>query len=414
MDLRLAEAVIATFREAGTENHSKRFSGFHYRSWVRTYDWLDASGLALYFLARVRTLGIETAIPDRVLQRLKQNAADNQTKTDSMFDEFMAINHEFKNAGLSYVNLKGFTLVPDTCADIALRCQFDLDFLVSSKDIQCCESILMKRGYLLAGAGTGFKEFKAGSEQLPSVQDLYKAKTQRSVEIHFADYDAQGCIPWKNAPSNSQSKMWNGLELPVLSESDKFLGHALHLLKHLRSEWTRVSWILEYANFVSFHQENQVLWLEVQKHLTRDPGAKVAVGAATLIAEQSFGMVSIPEVLMWSVSELPIRVRLWVERYGNNVLMAKFPGTKLYLLLLRAMSHDEARTPGNVKKKLFPLHRPAKITVGRENKNLAMRLSQWRNQVSYFLFRLKFHLHHSCFFIIEEARWKRRITSLQG
>jgi Uncharacterised nucleotidyltransferase len=414
MDLRLAEAVIATFREAKNETLFDRFSGFNYRSWVRTYGWLDASGLALYFLARIRALGIETAIPERVLQRLKQNANDNQKKMDYMFDEFMAINREFKSAGLSYVNLKGFTLVPDACADLALRCQFDLDFFMSSKDIQSCQSILAKMGYLLAGVGTGVKEFKAGGEHLPSIEDLYKAKTQRIVEIHFVDRDNPDCSAWKDHLSGLRSKIWNGLELPVLSEADKFIGHALHLFKHLRGEWTRISWILEYANFVNFHQENRALWLEVQEHLTRVPGDRLAVGVVTLIAEQTFGLTSIPEVLKYSINWLPTRVRLWVERYGGSVLLAKFPGTKLYLLLLRAMAHDGAKPFRDVRGKLLPIHRPAKITVGHGNGDLLLQLRQRQNQANYFFFRLRFHLQQGFLYRIEEARWKRSTASLQG
>jgi hypothetical protein len=207
--------------------------------------------------------------------------------------------------------------------------------------------------------------------------------------------------------------MWRGSVLSVLSDLDKFLGHARHLFKHLKSEWTRTAWVLEYANFIRFHQENDALWLEVQKHLIRDLKTKVAVGAVTLFAEQSFGLVAIPETLKWSVRELPAPVRLWVERYGNNVLMAKYPGTKLYLLLLRAMSQDEAETLQKIRNKVFPIRRPPKVTVANRKISFMLQLNQLWNQFSFVFFRLRFHIRQGVFYRIEAARWKQSIASLE-
>jgi hypothetical protein len=414
MNRQLAEAVIATFKEAPAEIHYDRLAKFDYSAWVAFYSWLDASGLAIYFLERLYALRLTAAIPDRVLHRLEDNATDNRERSVSMLDEFVRINIEFQAAGLSYVNLKGFTLVPDACSDTALRCQLDLDFIVARNDVPSCEKVLEQQGYVLTGAKEHVREFKGGSGELPSVQSLYKTNLQKSIEIHVADgLEQDSTRHWNSELLRYRSKSWRGLEFPVLSDCDKFIGLAFHLFKHLKSEWTRASWVLEYANFINFHREDNVLWLEVKKHLSNNPEAKTAVGIATLLTDRTFGISYLPETLATAVMELPRLSRLWVERYGNRVLFSSFPGTKLYLLLQTALSLDKGTRSSEMRSKLLPMHRPSRITVDLDDQTPRFRMKQAKAEMYYFVFRLRFHIAQGFLYILEALRWKKTIASLQ-
>src|SRR5215469_8865160 len=186
MNPRFAEAVIAAFREADGGIHLRQLARLSIRDWRRGLHWLDASGLALYFRKRVASSCLEAYVPAEILNALDQRLEDNKQRTVQLFRQFEAINNAFQKNGAHYVNLKGFTLIPDYCPDPSLRCQFDLDFMIPHSELGLCQAILQSFGYAVTAKHENAVEFKAGSEQIPSIGDLYKSRSQRSVEVHFA------------------------------------------------------------------------------------------------------------------------------------------------------------------------------------------------------------------------------------
>src|SRR5450631_4506733 len=92
MNRRLAKAVIAAFRDDNAGTLRGLFAPFEERDWLRCMEWLHTSGLALYFLARTKTLGIADVMPARILQELETGYAENTVRTEDMFNEFVTIN----------------------------------------------------------------------------------------------------------------------------------------------------------------------------------------------------------------------------------------------------------------------------------------------------------------------------------
>jgi len=406
MNRRLAAAVIATFREDEVRAHRRRLAGFGIRDWRHSLHWLDASGLALYFLDRLKTSKLEDTVPAEVVAGLEARFADNQRRTKYLFAEFLRINQAFQEAGLRYVNLKGFTLLPDYCLDPALRCQFDLDLLVASADAARCRDILETFGYVITGNNEDVQEFKAGSARVPSVHNLYKAKPQRSVEVHFVSPPQTAAGLEDGRLARSQRRVWNGAAFPALCDADQFLAQAHHLFRHVRSEWTRTSWLLEFKTFVANRRDDTQFWNDVATRATTVTEGALAVGIATWLATEAFGEFAPRALTDWSVDKIPQPVRLWLECYGMEMLLTDFPGTKLYLLLNRELARDTVAGNNATLKKLFPLHGPPRVT-GPSAREIGPRARAVFAQLSYVLFRLRFHVAESSRYLVEARRWKR-------
>jgi hypothetical protein len=403
MDRELAAAVIATFRATDAPHHRQTLRAFAAHRWKHNFHWLDASGLALYFLQKLRTLEIKDAVPESVLSQLERRQADNEQRTASLFDEFVRLNTALTGGGLPYANLKGFTYIPDYCPNPSLRYQMDCDFLIEERDATRCCDILRSLGYSVVAANRHVIELKTGGPDTPRISDLYKTTSQRVVELHLCD-DSR---PDRHSSllQHRQLLQIRGGKYPALSAEEIFLAQTCHLFRHLRSEWTRISWLLELRHFVAARRDDAPFWRAVRLRADHDEQGALAVGASLRLAQNAFGHFACDELTNWSVEQLPAAVALWIERYGDEVLLADFPGSKLYLILEQALC-DGHQTRFMIRRRLFPRRAPANFVASPSGGPMQKLKAAWVSY-RYFFFRMRFHIVAGSQYFVESWRWKR-------
>lgn len=412
VDRRVADVVVETFSDCAEGFHA-RLSSIDLGSWERSYHWLIASGLALYFIDRLQSLNIEDALPSAMLEKLRQNLFDHRKRSAFMMTEFVSVNRAFLSAGVRYCNLKGFTFSPDYCPDPALRSVVDLDFLVDGRQLDLCRNVLNLLGYSQTTETRYEWEFKAGSSDLIHIQDHFKPRLQRTIELHFSTTSLPPYEPSCDERLNRLTqRAWDDCRFPVLTREDQFVGQALHLLQHLRSPSTRTSWLLEYKRFVTAHDDDRRLWEKVRKSSEPYPESYIAIGLASALSNQLFGGRSPASLDKWTLDCLPTNVRLWADTFGREALLAGPPGTKLYLLLEAELAHSDIDWSRRKRNKLLPVHSKAtQVIFPTPNANLSQRIRRQLYQIRFIFFRIRFHIVEDIRYLVASQRWHRLIAA---
>ncbi len=408
----VVEAVVAAFHDSA-EMSAERLSRFTARDWQRSYHWLDASGMALYFLDQLESLHIENALPAATLERLRGNLADNRQRGSAMLVEFASLNQAFQRAGLVYANLKGFSLSPESCPRPELRCQLDFDFLIDGTQLDLARNVLSKTGYELIAATPDVWEFNAGSDELTRITDHYKWRPQRCVELHFASSGPPTHLLFRDSRLERRTRhSWGGVTFPALTPADQFIAQALHIFKHLCTACTRLSWLLEYQHHVAVRYQDQAFWQEVRKHAESDAHTCIALGLATLLSFRILGGKAPAQLEEWTSARLPVAVKLWADHYGREAILADFPGTKLYLLLQEELRGNDDTWKQTKRRRLIPLRLAPRIVSVSSDDNAWKRMRSELFQLRFLMFRLRFHIFEGLHYLVEASRWKRRLAAL--
>jgi len=406
-ELQLREAALLTFCDPQPEVCSRlwHLSG---TEWQRLLHWLDTSGLALYFLARVTELDQSEMLPSDVLARLQRNLTDNTLRMKGMLAEFCAIHREFQRAVLRYATLKGFSLWPSSVPSPELRSQLDLDFLIAEESAREARSILERRGYRLRAVSGRSWEFKNDELPVRSLRDLYKDLPFRSVELHI-----EACVNKESSLlARAEMRRFRDIDMPVLSPLDLFLGQGMHAFKHICSECSRTAHLFEFRRHVIARHDDSAFWSELRARAEEFPRATIALGVVTLLITQVMGGFAPASLTDWTVDRLPVCARLWVQLYGTRVVFAGFPGNKLYLLLQKELAASGTPAKRSLRQALLPLRLPPLIAYATANETSPMRLRRYGAQVHFILFRLRFHIVEGFRYLRESLRWRRYMNGV--
>ena len=143
MKPKLAEAIVGFLSFSGEAcDQVPQLKKFSERHWNRTQGWLDDTGLALYFLHKLKDTGTANVVPSLVLSGLEKRFTANQKRVAYMARQFEFLNAKFHDRGVRYAVVKGFSLVPQFCPDARnLRHQGDFDYLVDDESLPMAQRI---------------------------------------------------------------------------------------------------------------------------------------------------------------------------------------------------------------------------------------------------------------------------------
>jgi len=400
------DAVLLAFCDRSSLENSC-LQGLSKRDWNKLLRWLDTSGLALYFYDRLKDLDKINLLPKAVRERLEQNLSDNTARTRGMLAELDAIQQELRCAGVGYAVLKGFSLWPHSVPHPQLRSQLDIDFLISVSGIERAIQVLKNRGYHLFAQSSNSWEFKKGQMREASLKTLYKPVRYGCVELHVAADRRRAAIL-----DRSQTTEYESVCMPVLSDADLFLGQGMHAFKHICSESSRASHLLEFWRHVAARRSDNAFWRDVRLVAEPYPRASVELGVVLLIATQLMGEFAPDTLTCWTVDRLPSYARLWVGLYGRRAVLGGSHGSKLYLLLQRELAADGAPASRSVGQVLVPRTLPTLMSYRPGRESLADRLGRHRIQLQVLYYRFRFHVVEGIRYLFHATRWRSHMARL--
>ena len=423
MNRALAQEIVGFLRVSGSPvNNLARLQEYPRENWHQASTWLDLSGLALGFYARLQRLGAEEAIPYGMAACLAKNCAEHRARIAAMSNEFNTINGRFEDAGVEYAALKGFTLVPDYCPDATLRPTYDYDYLISERAASAAEEVLRAAGFVRkqdrrAGHHAVFVPARPLVRETSTRRSLYSPALPRKVELHTSLWDEEELRVPLHIPQRPLDRrvrrQWDGQEFYALSEVDAFIFQALHTFQHILHNWCRLGWLWDVACFLERRSSDENFWTSLFASLE---GNKLLTEVVAMVMTLASGVfhAPIPNAMKGRYRDaMRGQVSLWIERYGWASALDNFANNKYTLFLHREFVPSAAVWREIRKRRLLPLHRPNRVAGTGSPSNLPSSRRGWA-QGRHVIQRFIHHAVSGARYALESRRWERMREVMSG
>jgi Uncharacterised nucleotidyltransferase len=413
----LSDNIVKFLSFSGSGDSIPALKRVSHRDWERALLWLDDTGLAFYFLQKLKDTNSAEVIPSALLSRLETNFAANQGRVENMSRRFDALNHSFDRAGVGYAVLKGVSLVPEFCPHAPLRHQSDFDYLVDAQSLPVAQKVLVEAGYTQTDSPSS-QEFIF---VLPTVEApsrggrQYSADAPHTVELHLdvwcVDVNRLPALPKLFTVERAETHAWNGLTFPALTDEDAFLVQVVHACQHLFSQWIRISGFFEIGNFLNRRAHDATLWNRVEERVGDCQMLREFVVLVCELAAKLFASPLPPLVRAWGTRIRP-GPRVWIEKYARLYAFcdlpayqfALFPRSKLVLFLHSQYETDTTARKAVDLKGALPFSRLSRIASSiRRKPALVLNVGYWKHQL--LVRRTIFHALAGLRYLCEIPRW---------
>jgi len=388
------------------------------RHGARLIRWLDESGLALSLLNSVRSHATGGGLSAEWRDALEGRRERNDGRLQDMLGEFQRLNDAFRAQGILAVTLKGFSLVPDFCADASLRHQTDFDFLVGPGDVDAAAEVLRSCGYStpqLSHSGESF--FTTPLHHVPSrTDDLYAIQRHRQVDLHvsltesspwlqvdFPGTDAEAVIPMSIS----------GISFNCLPLETRFLVQVLHAFRHSFRSWLRLSWLMEIGRCMDQYLNDDRLWARLRNRAGDGLMAKRIFAFILSLTNRLFEIRIPPAIADWATEGMTPSLRAWLDDFSEGWALTDWPGSLSNLFLAPDFIADPGLRYEYFRSRLIP--KRERLTIETRSGNDLERPFLWQLQRwKYVAHRAGVHLGDLVRLPLEQLRWQRALGSARA